>query len=72
MADRGRLLSACRGFKSSTEGSNPSLPAMGLGRRGLHALVAQRIEHLVADQGAACSSHAEGAGAASDGSGSPV
>ncbi len=28
MADRGRLLSACRGFKSSTEGSNPSLPAM--------------------------------------------
>ena len=28
MAERGRLLSACRGFKSSTEGSNPSLPAM--------------------------------------------
>ena len=27
LADRGRLLSACRGFKSSTEGSNPSLPA---------------------------------------------
>jgi hypothetical protein len=27
VADRGRLLSACRGLKASTEGSNPSLPA---------------------------------------------
>jgi hypothetical protein len=27
VADWDRLLSDCRGFKSSTEGSNPSLPA---------------------------------------------
>jgi 5'-nucleotidase len=36
-------------------GSNPTLPA------SIITLVAQRIEHLLAEQGVACSNHAEGA-----------